>query len=143
MIGRAIAFGASSCTVAPPKQVKILTPSFMFLLRELCYFAPARARAPARSMPMPTEREDDKRPATKAEKIEQLMGVIWEVEESDKLRAFAEKILRWAEIGESETAIRQQLGDYHVREFGKSPNKGDNDRIIEWLKKAVAGNLES
>ena len=49
---------------------------------------------------MPTETEGDKRPATKAEKIEQLMGVTWEVEESDKLRAFAEKILRSAEIGE-------------------------------------------
>jgi hypothetical protein len=88
-------------------------------------------------MSMPTETEGDKRPATKAEKIEQLMGVTWEVEESDKLRAFAEKILRSAEIGESETAIRQLLAAYHVQEFGKSPNKGDNDRIIEWLKKAV------
>jgi hypothetical protein len=93
-------------------------------------------------MPMLTESEGDKSPATNAEKMEQLMGVTWEVEDSDKLRAFAEKILRWAEIGESETTIRQQLGAYHVREFGKSPNKGDNDRIIEWLKKAVAGNLE-
>jgi hypothetical protein len=70
------------------------------------------------------------------------MGVIWEVEESDKLQTFAEKILRLAEIGESETAIRQQLAAYHFREFGKSPNKGDNDRIVEWLKKAVAGDLE-
>jgi hypothetical protein len=94
-------------------------------------------------MPMPPEPEGDKSPATNAEKIERLMGVTWEVEESNKLRAFAEKILRWAEIGESETAIRQQLGVYHVREFGKSPNKGDNDRIVEWLKKAVAGNLEA
>jgi len=42
-------------------------------------------------------------------KIERLMGVIWEVEESDKLQTFAEKILRLAEIGESETAIPQQL----------------------------------
>ena len=91
---------------------------------------------------MPTEPGGDKRPATNAEKIERLMGVTWEVAESDELRAFAEKILGWAEIGESETDIRQQLAAYHVREFGKSPNKGDNDRIIEWLKKAVAGDLE-
>ncbi len=91
---------------------------------------------------MPAVPEGDKRPATKAEKIEQLMGLYWEVQESAKLRAFAEKILRWAEIGESETAIREQLAAYHVREFGKSPNKGDNDRIIEWLKQAVAGDLE-
>lgn len=35
---------------------------------------------------MPTETEGDKRPATKAEKIEQLMGVTWEAEELDKLR---------------------------------------------------------
>jgi hypothetical protein len=34
------------------------------------------------------------------------------------------------------------LAAYHVQEFGKSPNKGDNDRIIEWLKKAVARDLE-
>jgi hypothetical protein len=62
--------------------------------------------------------------ATSAEKIERLMGVIWEVKESDKLQTFAEKILRWAEIGESETAIRQQLAAYHFREFGKSPKQG-------------------
>ena len=91
---------------------------------------------------MPPEPESDESPATNAEKIERLMGVTWEVEESDKLRAFAETILRWAEIGESEAAIRQRLAAYHVREFGKSPEKGDNDRIVEWLKKAVAGNLE-
>ena len=91
---------------------------------------------------MPTEPEGPERPATNAEKIERLMGVTWEVEGSDKLRAFAEKILRWAETGEPETAIRQQLATYHLREFGKSPNKGDNDRIIEWLKKALAGDLE-
>jgi hypothetical protein len=94
-------------------------------------------------MPMPPKPEGDKSSATSAEKIERLMGVIWEVEESGKLQTFAEKILRLAEIGESETAIRQQLAAYHVREFGKSPNKGDNDRIVEWLKKAVAGNLEA
>ena len=91
---------------------------------------------------MRPESEGDKSPAANAEKIERLMGFTWEVEELDELRAFAEKILRWAEIGESETAIRQQLAAYHIREFGKSPNKGDNDRIVEWLKKAVAGNLE-
>jgi hypothetical protein len=35
---------------------------------------------------MPAEPEGDKNaPPTNAEKIEQLMGVTWEVEESDKL----------------------------------------------------------
>jgi hypothetical protein len=44
-----------------------------------------------------------------------------------------------AEIGEPETAIRQQLAAYHVWEFGKSPNKGDNDRIVEWLVAEKSG----
>jgi hypothetical protein len=88
------------------------------------------------------EPESDKSLVTNAEQIERLIGITWEVEESDKLRAFAEKLLGWVEIGESEAAIRQQIAAYHVREFGKAPNKGDNERIVAWLRKAVAGNLE-
>jgi hypothetical protein len=54
----------------------------------------------------------------KAEKIEQLMGVTWEVEESAKLRGLAEKILRLAEIGESETSA-WRLGNYVADRSGR------------------------
>ena len=44
---------------------------------------------------------------TKQQKIEQLMHVYWETDKSPTLHVFAGKILRSAELGDSDAALKQ------------------------------------
>jgi hypothetical protein len=56
------------------------------------------------------------------DKIEQLMFIYWDTPKSPELYAFAEKILKAKERGESRSSIKRQLGSFQIETFGRHPS---------------------
>ena len=76
---------------------------------------------------------------TKQQKIEQLMHVYWETDKSPTLYVFAGKILRSAELGSSDAALKQQLATFQLEKLYQVPSNQACDQIIEWLRKVMSG----